>query len=386
MSEYTFTCPHCNQHLEASQEVLGQTVQCPSCKGQITIPKPVAQPQVVRIAAPPPMPRGPEIPQTCLLCGRGKHMNDVRTLYGHLVCKKCYYSFANRREFAYFVDILGYWAICLVAVTVFGALMGAAGSSQQEIQNMASAVAWILFPLILLFKDCFSGQSAGKAMCGVKVIDETTGEPGGLGASFQRNLPLLVPFVPLVVAFQLRKGHRTGDGWSNTKVIWKKYANHPIFAPVSATRYEDRSNNGLLSYCSPSAGSQMERPNVLSTQKGEMVEKDIRYYRRDARNIVWGIAFVAFLPTFILMMMISSGLGGRDIKWDAVTSGILTYSIVLTALAIYAGIQCGRGKKRGRTLAFIPSVLLLVNFPLGTIFGIAVLVKLNKKEFVNSLE
>ena len=235
MSDYKFTCPHCNQSLEVPANILGQTVECPSCKGQITIPKPVAQPQVVRVAAPPPMPTGREIPQTCPLCGSGKHMNDVRTLYGHVVCKKCYYSFANRRQFAYFLDILGYYAICFVVGIGLGVMMGAGGSSQSEIQGAGSVIGWLLLPL-LLFKDCFSGQSGGKAMCGVKVIDETTGEPGGLGASFKRNLPLLFPFMPIVVAVQLCKGHRTGDGWSNTKVIWKKYANHPIFAPVAATR------------------------------------------------------------------------------------------------------------------------------------------------------
>lgn len=157
-------------------------------------------------------------------------MAKAKSLYGHMVCKKCYYGFANHRQLAYFIDLLGYYVITFVAGMMVGVVMAGSGSSQSEIQGVASLLGWILLP-VLLCKDCFSGQSVGKAMCGVKVIDETTGESGGIGASFKRNLPLVVPFMPLVVAFQLCKGHRIGDGWSNTKVIWKKYATNPIFAP-----------------------------------------------------------------------------------------------------------------------------------------------------------
>lgn len=169
-------------------------------------------------------------PVTCPLCGSGKHMAKAKPLYGHMVCKKCYYSFANQRQLAYFLDLLIYYAICFIVGLLLGVLMAASGSSKSDFENVASLLGWILLPF-LICKDCFSGQSVGKAMCGVKVIDETTGEPGGIGASFKRNLPLVIPFMPLFVAFQLSKGHRTGDGWSNTKVIWKKYASHPIFGP-----------------------------------------------------------------------------------------------------------------------------------------------------------
>ncbi len=234
MSDYNFTCPHCNQNLEAPPETLGQTVECPACQGQIKLFKPTAQQQVVRVVVPtpPPMSTVSQIPHTCPLCGNSKYMNDARMLYGQLVCRKCYYSFANRRQLAYFLDLLVYYGILLIAGVIVGGVMGASGSSESAIQGAASLLGWILLP-VLICKDCFSGQSAGKAMCGVKVIDQTTGEPGGIGSSFKRNLPLVIPFVPLIIAFQLCKGHRTGDGWSNTKVIWKKYATNPIFAPFS---------------------------------------------------------------------------------------------------------------------------------------------------------
>ncbi len=45
-----FACPHCQRHLEAPEELLGTTVDCPSCQGQIQLPPPSkAEP------APPPL-------------------------------------------------------------------------------------------------------------------------------------------------------------------------------------------------------------------------------------------------------------------------------------------------------------------------------------------
>lgn len=154
------------------------------------------------------------IEQTCPLCGKDKHMGKkAKPLYGHLICRKCYYAFANRRQFAFAVDII-LWNVCLVIV------LGLAGLSGDAIQDLT----FLLFPIFCM-KDGFSGSSLGKAMMGVQVIDKTSGQPSGFGASFKRNLPLIIPFMLLIVAFQLCKGNRIGDGWSNTRVIWKKYRN-----------------------------------------------------------------------------------------------------------------------------------------------------------------
>lgn len=45
MSEFKFNCPHCKQHLEAPEELLGQTINCPSCNGAIQLPAPTRTPQ-----------------------------------------------------------------------------------------------------------------------------------------------------------------------------------------------------------------------------------------------------------------------------------------------------------------------------------------------------
>lgn len=42
MRDFKFSCPTCGQSLEGSDELLGLTVECPSCNGKITLPKPVS--------------------------------------------------------------------------------------------------------------------------------------------------------------------------------------------------------------------------------------------------------------------------------------------------------------------------------------------------------
>lgn len=66
--------------------------------------------------------------------------------------------------------------------------------------------------------------------------------------------------------------------------------------------------------------------------------------------------------------------------------GLIGYSLGIALLALVAGMLCARGRSIGRMLAFIPALLLLFNFPLGTLFAIGALIKLNKREFVRSLQ
>ncbi len=40
MSDFKFTCPYCQQSLEAPQDMLGTVIDCPSCNKRIQIPKP----------------------------------------------------------------------------------------------------------------------------------------------------------------------------------------------------------------------------------------------------------------------------------------------------------------------------------------------------------
>lgn len=40
MSAFKLSCPHCKQHLEAPEDMLGETIECPVCKGAVRLPAP----------------------------------------------------------------------------------------------------------------------------------------------------------------------------------------------------------------------------------------------------------------------------------------------------------------------------------------------------------
>lgn len=46
MNNLKFECPHCNQSLEVSGDVMGTTISCPSCQEAITLPRPSQAKQV----------------------------------------------------------------------------------------------------------------------------------------------------------------------------------------------------------------------------------------------------------------------------------------------------------------------------------------------------
>jgi hypothetical protein len=43
MSEFKFSCPHCDQHLQCDERLGGKQIQCPACKHLIVIPLSPAQ-------------------------------------------------------------------------------------------------------------------------------------------------------------------------------------------------------------------------------------------------------------------------------------------------------------------------------------------------------
>jgi len=160
----------------------------------------------------------------CPLCGDQQRMNQPKKLYGYDICKRCSSKFANRRQFAYFLDIIFVRILQFVAAVGLGLVL----ATEQDIDAIATILI-LVFVIALLAKDGFSGTSPGKALMGVQAVDEQTRKPIGFAASIKRNLPTLVPIAPIVIAFQLIQGKRWGDGWAGTQVIWKKYADNPVF-------------------------------------------------------------------------------------------------------------------------------------------------------------
>lgn len=191
--------------------------------------------------------------QACPLCGSDKKMHKAKLLYGTPVCRKCLYKFANRRQIGYVIDVFVWWTISFflgMALVVFFELLNVSVLVPDEVVIF---MRWIIYPLIFSCKDGFGGHSPGKFICGVQVVHSETLQPQGFGSSFKRNLILMVPFMPLVIAFLLNKGHRLGDGWAQSKVIWKKYAQHPVFTGLAACEkchYDLRANTtGICPEC-----------------------------------------------------------------------------------------------------------------------------------------
>lgn len=180
---------------------------------------------------------GPVASETCPLCRQRPTWK--KTLYGYPVCKKCYYKFANRRQLAYLVDSV---LFTIVAVALIFALGGLVAPAVPTLFAQES-VFWVIdaaLGCVFVIKDGFSGQSPGKRLTGVQVLDEASGRPVSFAQSFKRNAILLLAHIPFVgqlvglivvvmIAIQLNKGYRAGDKFARTRVIWKKYARSPVF-------------------------------------------------------------------------------------------------------------------------------------------------------------
>jgi len=167
-------------------------------------------------------------------------MRRPRKLSGYDVCKKCCAKFANRRQIAFVLDGALVWVLVVASGFVLGVLIAIGPPSSSRRPRARRWIIWWFFFAItlamLLAKDGFAGASPGKWLMGVQAVRRDMLAPIGFGASIGRNLPLLLPFAPLVVALQMMKGPRLGDDIAKTKVIWRKYADSPVFTgrPLAA--------------------------------------------------------------------------------------------------------------------------------------------------------
>ena len=151
--------------------------------------------------------------EKCPLCGSMDAMGwQARLLYEKPVCGRCSRSLWNRRAVAHYIDLFFYLGIVpVIGISVFSTLG----------VDWFTSFILVAFSLYLLRDG--PRLSIGKALAGVEVIDTHTNQRAGFVASLKRNLPLFLPFAPIIVAFQMKKGPRLGDGWANTRVILKKY-------------------------------------------------------------------------------------------------------------------------------------------------------------------
>lgn len=189
-------------------------------------------------AAPPPIVSGPVV-DSCPLC-RKRTVGNKR-IYGHPVCRKCYYAFANRRQLAYLVDALLFFLPAAAVDYVAELGFRRAGLSGLGLVGGMGIVS-LAMGCLFVMKDGFAGYSPGKWLADVRVLDQTTHQPIEFGQSFKRNaillvgqipVPILGPLVALVItiiiAVQLARGYRLGDRWANTRVIWNRFARLEVF-------------------------------------------------------------------------------------------------------------------------------------------------------------
>ncbi|HNQ22699.1 MAG TPA: RDD family protein [Phycisphaerae bacterium] len=190
-------------------------------------------------------------PPCCPIClGTKWRTRKHLLLYGVRVCRKCYYSLANRRQAAFILDNLCFSLAVGMTLGLLSLVLPPALADAEVFWQVAFNLMIVAFG----FKDGFGGYSPFKWLAGVQVVDVDTLEPITFGRSFLRNLPVvgimlvqsvcynlagLVPWLMLVVAMasilllyiamRLCRGPRWGDGVARTKVVWKKYAHRLPF-------------------------------------------------------------------------------------------------------------------------------------------------------------
>tara|TARA_Y100000589_G_scaffold331941_1_gene388063 strand:+ start:261 stop:920 length:660 start_codon:yes stop_codon:yes gene_type:complete len=172
------------------------------------------------------------------MCEKQANERKARPLYGTKICKKCYYGLTNRRQLAYVIDWF-IWMFVASFVTVGLAafrrslMTNSPPASVESIRTIIAIISlllsYLIMPMIFGLKDGFSGMSPGKWICGVQVLDAETHLPISFIQALKRNLILIVPLLPLVIAFTLAKGYRLGDKWANTKVVLRSKRNHLVF-------------------------------------------------------------------------------------------------------------------------------------------------------------
>jgi hypothetical protein len=105
MADIKFSCPHCQQHIQADSGYAGVQINCPACNGAMMVPgTPAPAPAPTQYSAPPPPPPPPP-PQSsvsiqrpaaagggvCPSCGAG-------LARGAVLCTQCGYNLVTKQR------------------------------------------------------------------------------------------------------------------------------------------------------------------------------------------------------------------------------------------------------------------------------------------------
>jgi uncharacterized RDD family membrane protein YckC len=88
--------------------------------------------------------------------------------------------------------------------------------------GIALLLSIAIYVSYIMFNDAMpNGQSLGKKLFSIKVVNKTSGKNCSLSESFLRNITTIIPFLAFIDAMMIlgRKKQRIGDRFANTIVI-----------------------------------------------------------------------------------------------------------------------------------------------------------------------
>ncbi len=239
-----------------------------------------------------PGPSAPDTSSTCPLCG-GRCGTGV-AVYDVAVCRRCRERFAERRYFAFVVDLALLAAVFGLTESILLRLAyPTTGGLPPPLAmrplwlSIALATAAVLWSGMFAARDGFGGASLGKRLARLRVVEKRTLHPIGFTASVKRHLPAALfacwaivvkgslpsLLAPLAAVFQLallaylawvgerlKHGPRPGDGWADSRVVWMPFAHRSPFdtsgSYCARCGYDLRGNvSGACPECSTSIQS-----------------------------------------------------------------------------------------------------------------------------------
>ena len=164
MADLNFLCPSCRQSLEASEDLLGRTVQCPSCSTTINVPYQVA---TASAYSPPPMMK--DCPYCCeqILASakKCKHCGEIVDISLRAAEQANRYQGAQTgnanapqlKNFALTKDTDKAWSggemaglvILTLLIPLIGIIMGIVGLTKESRKNQGAAL--LIFAILLIF-------------------------------------------------------------------------------------------------------------------------------------------------------------------------------------------------------------------------------------------